>query len=718
MRARWQSVAVCVALVAAVWAVFGQTRGFEFINFDDNEYVYDNPPVKAGLTGRGVVWAFTHSHSANWHPLTWISHMLDCQLYGLNAGGHHLTNVALHAATAVLLFLVLRAMTGALWRSAFVATVFAIHPLRVESVAWIAERKDVLSGLFFMLTLWAYMRYAHGPSLRRYLPVALLFALGLMAKPSLVTLPCVLLLLDYWPLGRFQPGVTGATTLRRLFLEKIPLLALSAASGVVTTLVQGQAIGRFEVLPMGLRLENAVVSYAVYIVQVTCPARLAVAYPYPLFGLPLWEVSAAAALLAAVSAAVWKLRAHRWLPVGWLWYLGTLVPMIGLVQVGYQAHADRYTYLSQIGLYIMVAWGAAELAARWRGRWVRPALGVGGAAILAALMVAAHSQAKFWQESERLWTHTLAVTPPRGRAENSLAMAILQKGRVDEALARFRSITQRFPAYTEGYFNLAFVLMQQGQREEAIGCYRKVLELHPQMAEAHNNLGLALAQKGEWPEALAHFLKALEIEPDLVNAHNNLGLALSQQGKTDGAMAEWQKALELDPSYVKARLNLASALMDKGRIDEAIEHYRKVIESTPNDARVHFQLGQGLARKGQAREAVGQFEKALVLQPANDVVLNELAWTLATCPDAAVRNGPKALELAQKAAELSGGKDAPTLDTLAAAQAECGNFDAAVESAQRALAMAGKKGADAGLARGIRERLELYRKATPYRVPR
>ncbi len=407
MGTRWQTWAICGFLLCAVFLVFGQTVRHEFIDFDDDLYVYQNTHVTQGLTAQGIGWAFTARVANNWHPLTWLSHMLDCQLYGLNAGGHHLTNVLLHATNAILLFLLLGRMTGALWRSAFVAAVFAIHPLRVESVAWVAERKDVLSGLFFMVTLWAYVGYVrHTFSLRRYLTVALLFALGLMCKPMLVTLPCVLLLLDYWPLGRLAAkGANGAGLANdmqsprpasplRLIVEKIPLFALAVASCVVTPLAQGIAVATTEQLSLSSRVANALVSYVVYIGQVFYPLGLVPFYPHPKDGLPIGSVAGAALVLSAITIAVVVLRRRcPYLFVGWFWYVGMLVPVIGLVQVGMLAMADRYTYLPQIGLYVALTWALAELAPVWRYR--RWAYGIGASLVLLGFMGATFRQTSF-----------------------------------------------------------------------------------------------------------------------------------------------------------------------------------------------------------------------------------------------------------------------------------------------------------------------------------
>jgi hypothetical protein len=386
---RWTVLGICVFLATVILAVFGQTTGFGFVNYDDGNYVYENPEVTGGLTLKGIVWAFTHVHSGNWHPLTWISHMLDCQFYGLNPGDHHLTNILLHTVTAILLFLMLRRMTGFLWRSAFVAAMFAVHPLRVESVAWVSERKDVLSGLFFMLTIIAYVCYARNPwSSYRYGLVTLLFALGLMCKPMLVTLPFVLLLLDYWPLNR----LTGWPVPKRLIFEKLPLLGLTAMSCIITLIAQKEGVWSSDQVSLTLRFFNVLISYMAYLGKMFWPSGLAVLYPFPINGMPHWEMILAPVLLVSISAGVLFLRMTRpYLLIGWFWYLVMLLPVIGILQVGMQAMADRYTYLPQIGLYLMLTWAAADLCASWRHRGA--VIGCGATSILAALIFCAHTQA-------------------------------------------------------------------------------------------------------------------------------------------------------------------------------------------------------------------------------------------------------------------------------------------------------------------------------------
>src|SRR5437762_4869514 len=426
VTSRGTILTICLFLAAITWLVFGQTLNHEFVNYDDEIYVYENAKVTAGLSLQNAFWAFTHTVCNNWHPLTIISHMLDCQLYGQRPAGHHFTNVLLHTVAVVLLFLVLQQMTGALWQSAFVAAVFAIHPLHVESVAWVAERKDVLSGVFFMLTLLAYIRYARAPSTWRYLIVTFVFALGLMSKPMLVTVPFVLLLLDYWPFRRIadQRSHPGHQLLS-LLVEKIPLIALSAVSSTVTFLAQRGALGWTEQLPMLSRFNNAIVAYIIYMRQMFWPAGLAVFYPHPENRLPPWEISLALSVLIGITVAAVILRKKApYLITGWFWYLGMLVPVIGLVQVGWQGHADRYTYLPQIGLYIAGTWAFADLTASWRRR--RVLLGAAALLVIGALSCSASIQTSYWRNSETLFTHALAVTKHNDVAENNLGIIFLQ----------------------------------------------------------------------------------------------------------------------------------------------------------------------------------------------------------------------------------------------------------------------------------------------------
>jgi tetratricopeptide (TPR) repeat protein len=725
----------------AVALVFGQTLGHGFVSFDDNGYVYENPHVKSGLSLEGVAWAFTHSYEANWHPLTWLSHMLDCQLYDLKPWGHHLSNVLLHAAAAILLFLVLRRMTGRLWPSALVAAVFAVHPLRVESVAWVAERKDVLSGLFFMLTLAAYGRYVRRPSsLGRYLLVMLLFALGLLAKPMLVTVPFVLLLLDYWPLRRWNPSsagsvprpcsawcpgtssagtVPGALLLRssgtplRLVLEKLPLLALAAASCVATLLAQAGAIVSVAHVPMRWRIANALVSYVAYLGQFFYPAGLAPLYPHPEGAVAAWKVIGALLAITGITAAVlaWR-RRFPCLLVGWLWYLGMLLPVIGLVQVGVQAMADRYTYLPQIGLVLALAWGVADVARDWRcPRWI---CGVAASLVLLLLAGCAWRQTSYWRDTITLWTRTLDCTSRNSAAQNNLGGALYWQGRFNEAAAHFQTALEIRPDFAEAHNGLGSALLVCGHVNEAIAEFQTAVGLDPDFALAQNNLGGALARCGRFAEAIPHFRKAVETKPDYADAHYNLGLVLVDCGRADEAIAEFRTALRFKPDDAEVHNSLGSVLAGRGRITEAIAEFQKALKVDPDLADAHANLGSALAQEGDSRGAAAQWREALRLQPDDVAVLNRLAWLLATHPDGAVRNGAEAIGLARRAARLSGGRDPAILDTLAAAYAEAGRFPEAVETAQQALSLAAAAG-NWPLADALRSRLGLYGTGSAFR---
>jgi tetratricopeptide (TPR) repeat protein len=601
------TVSICLSLALLTWLVFGQTLWHDFINYDDPHYVYEDTRITGGLSISGIAWAFTHIHALNWHPLTTMSHMLDCQLYGLKAGWHHFTNVLLHTLAVILLFFALQQMTGAVWRSAFVAAVFAIHPLRVESVAWVAERKDVLSGVFFMLTLLAYASYVRLPRIARYLLVIFVFACGLMSKPMLVTLPFVLLLLDYWPLGRIKGR------LWKRVLEKIPLIALSVVSSTVTFLVQKGAVGHTEELPMFERITNAIVSYVLYIWQMLWPLKLAVFYPHPENRLPLWEIVLCLGLLICATAVAIALRKRRpYLITGWLWYLGMLVPVIGLVQVGWQGRADRYTYLPQIGLYIAATWGATELTAFYRHQ--RTILATATILVIGALTSCAWVQTSYWRDSERLFRHAAAVTTNNDVADNNLGIVFLGQGKVDEAIALLQTAA----------------------------------DLRPDNSPAHENLAKALLQKGRVAEALIHYRKLLELQPDNMEVHNIVGTVLVQQGHLAEGVDEWQKVLTVEPDNGNATSNLA--------------------------------------------------------------------WVFATSPDQSIRNGARAVQLAEQAVRISGGRIPILFRTLAAAYAESGRFPEAIQTAQRGIELANSQG-NSGLVAELQGAIALYQEQQPFRDP-
>jgi protein O-mannosyl-transferase len=919
-------------LVLVSIALYWQATGHDFVNLDDPEYVTSNVHVQSGLSWESVKWACGNTVCCNWHPLTVWSHMLDYQLFGLHPWGHHLTNLLLHALNAALVFALLHLMTGAAWRSLLVAAFFALHPLRVESVAWVAERKDLLSGFFGLLALIAYARYAqssvisnqwsvisqqssgvpaphHGlPVLRSrtaegewptdhrllitdhrllfYLLSLLFFSLGLMSKPMLVTWPFVMLLLDYWPLGRMQNAegrrqrtedggqTTGDTSTLRsppsavvlgrtsttedgqhatpvlrsgtaeggrytqhvsgltpqsqianrksqilsapqsqianhksqipfpLLVEKLPFLALSALSCVITMVVQRRAMTAVESLPLEARVANAVISYGRYLGKLFWPTDLAVYYPHP-GQWPLGQVMLAGGAILGLSVVVWVLwRRFPYLLVGWLWFLGTLVPVIGLVQVGAQAMADRYTYLPSIGVLILAVWGACELVQgkvegrrqNEEGKTMKEQPGArlhpssfilhpsphgtraqsqianrksqillwvaGGAAILLCFVLS-RQQVGYWKESETLFRHALAVTKDNWLAHINLGIALHEKGQLDAALSQLQEAARLKPNHADACSNLGVVLDEEGQTDEAIRQLQKAIRLKPDHTDAHYNLGNVLARKGQTAEAIRQFQQALRLKPDNPAARNNLGLALARQGQTDEAISQFQEALRLKPDHADAHLNLGNALAGKGQLDGAISQFQETLRLKPDYAQAHFNLGVVLAKRGQVDEAARQFQEAVRLkpdfaearnnlgylqaqhlkalgaradnldgqgncaeairfyqaalkaQPDQESALNNLAWLLATCSDAALRNGPEAVRLATRACQLTSYTQPLLIGTLAAAQAEAGDFQAAIASAERAAALASTLHLEEIAAKN-RELIQLYRQGQPF----
>ncbi len=662
------TVGIYLLLIGLSLAVFSQTIRYNFVNFDDDRYVYNAPAIQAGLTLKGIVAAFTSQHARNWHPLTTLSHMLDCQLYGLNAGGHHATNILLHTVAALLLFRLLRQMTGALWKSAIVAALFAVHPLHVESVAWVSERKDVLSAVFFFLMLDAYVRYARAASIRRYVVVTALFMAGLMSKPMLVTAPIVLLGLDYWPLRRFdqiaptrgrakiRQSASRRRIIQRLFLEKIPLLILSAGAGIVTFALQKRAAGAITPLPFLWRAENAVMSYVIYAWKTLWPTRLAVFYPHPNDTLATWQVVLAIAFVLAITCATIVFRDERpYLFTGWFWYLVMLVPVIGFVQVGEQGHADRYTYLPSIGLFLIAVWAAGDVAAMGQVRLWRGMAITGSIVMVTALASAAFTQTSYWRNSETLWTHALAVTADNDVAHNNLGYLCVDRGELNKAMSHFEAASK----------------IRSGK------------------SDPHYNLGTAFVEM-------------------------NLGDALARQGQPDEAMAHFEQAIKLQPDYAEAYYNRGNVLYAKGRIDEAITDFEKTLQLQPNHADAHTGLGNALLRRGALKEAIVHYNEAMALAPQDPHCHSNLSWVLATSSDASIRDGAKAVELARQAVSLSGGREPVFFRTLAAAYAETGRFSEAITTTKQAIMTATMQG-KAGLAHVLNEDVELYRAHVPLR---
>ena len=650
----WLVVGISTVLVLMVAAVFGQTFGFGFLHYDDNTILTANSHVLRGLSWENLRWVMTAGIGRDatdtdfWRPLSLLSHMADVSMFGLNAGWHHLVSVAIHAATSVLLFLVLRSMTGALWRSAFVAALFAIHPLHVESVAWVGERKDVLSALFFVITLGGYALYTRRIfSLWNYLLVVFLFALALMSKPMVVTLPFVLLLLDYWPLERSKTIPPW-----KLLLEKLPLFAMSASVALLTTGGPGYSVEGMASIPLSLRLANATVACMNYIQQGLYPADLVAYYPYRSL-LPLGLALSAVGVLAAISAFVFWQRSRRYLAVGWLWYLGMLVPVLGIIQTtGVVSGADHYTYLPLIGLFLGMTWLFGDLIRERNLPRSLPFL----LALLALipLSLAAHRQTSYWRNEKVLWEHALACMPDNHFAYNCHGGALFLEGKVDEAIVE----------------------------------YRKALALCPSFPLAHNLLGIALLRKGMVDEAITHFEQAFGDRSENAEAFGNLGLALSQQGRAAEAISYYRKALSLKSHDAEWHGSLGALLMQSGQFDEAGTQFREALAINPLLASTHGNYGTLLIQQGRVAEALNHLQNAVELSPDKPAFANNLAWVLATGPDPSLRDGIRALQLAKSINLRNGGSNPSTLRTLAAAYAEAGYFPEAAQTAQNARQLA------------------------------
>ena len=573
-----------LGLAVVTLAIYAQVIGHQFITLDDPTYIQENSMVNHGLTRAGLAWAFTTFHVANWHPLTWISHMVDCQLFGMNAGGHLLVNALIHAANTLLVFWFLLRTTHARWPSALVAALFALHPLHVESVAWASERKDTLSTFFGLLSLIAYVRYVEAPSSIRYVWTAITLALGLLAKPMLVTWPFVMLLLDYWPLGRWQSAKSKAQEkkLIKLILEKIPLFILVAASAVITLIAQsrGGAVRTLAHEPLALRLSNTLVSYAKYLLLTFWPNDLAVYYPLAPGGIPGWQIVGAAFLLIGITAFCFLQRKIRpYLILGWLWFLGTLVPVIGLVQVGGQTMADRYFYVPSIGLFVALVFGLADLVKSWR---VAPSLcgGISAAALL-ILATLTNVQIQRWHDSFTLFEHTLSVTPPNLRIEHNLGVALGASNRFDEAATHFE----------------------------------KALQIDPNFYDGLVAMSVTRSHQGRMPEAIEYFQAAIRLQPDTPKAHVQLAHALWEQNRDQEALEEMRRALQSAPRDADIRGDFGLALAMVGRLPEAIAQLHEALRLNPNSAENHNNLGLALLASGKARESIPEFEAALRLKP-------------------------------------------------------------------------------------------------------
>ena len=757
--ARWTVSAICVFLVAALLLVYGQVINHRFIDLGDSLCVTANPLVTSGLKPGGIFhafWGAASNETGFYTPFTTISHMVNWQFYNQfdekSAFGHHLMNGLLHGAAVILLFLTLRLITGAIWRSAFVAALFAVHPIQVESVSWVAQRGDVMGGLFLILAIGAYVRYVYRPwSLARYLTVMALFAAGLMSSPALVAFPFVLLLLDYWPLGRYSQPVYVSddgpaqqdfvTVFLRLFTEKIPFFAASFL-GFMLALVARHKVGdSLDTFSLAGRISRTIISSITGIGRVLYPGGLTVFYSHSTGGSAFLAFLMAVILLVVITGGAFFLRkSHPYLIVGWLWYLGMLLPAVGWGAGGVYAGADHYFYLPGIGLFTMIAWGMWDLCASLTRRtWIA----AGGLVVTMSVLIAcARTQCSYWHDGESLWNHALALTTDnyvaynnrglalveKGNIEDGIAdykkaieirpdyaeandnigtaliqkgnqdeaithfqkaldirpnfpqacidmgIALAQKGRADEAITYYKRALQIRPDYAEAYYNLGTVLALKSDFPEAISNFEKALEIRPYYADAHYNLGIALTNKGDFQGAISHLKKALDIKPNLAEADYNLGIAFYQSGNVDDAIIQWQKALEIQPNYVEAHFYLGIALVQQGNLDEAIAHYRKALEITPYNAQIYTNLGTTLLQKKEFASACENFSKAVELAPNDLQPRNDLAWVLATCANASDRDGTRAVDLIETAAQSYGDKFPALLRTLAAAYAEAGAF--------------------------------------------
>jgi tetratricopeptide (TPR) repeat protein len=598
-------VLICVALAFIILAVYMQAGNHQFLIYDDGVYVKNNPHVTSGITGKNIIWAFTSTDAANWHPITWLSHMADAQLYGMDPRGHHLTNVVIHTVSSVLLLLLLFRLTGSLWQSSFVAALFALHPLHVESVAWVAERKDVLCGFFWFLTLLFYSEYVAKRKPTLYFLSLFSFMLGLMSKPMLVTLPLVMLLIDFWPLNRYRFGEQGLEVCQLpggvtvLIKEKVPFFVSSFISGIVTIYAQGKGEA-LNVISFRLSVENALITYEKYILKTLWPYDLAVLYPLS-SSLPLWQAISSLLILLLVSAAVFWLGSRcPYLPVGWFWFLVTLLPVIGLIQVGVQAMADRYTYIPLIGLFIMVAWGVPDLIKGLRRRKV--ILALLSVATITASAVLTWQQLGYWRDDVSLYRHTLRVTSGNYVIHNNLGVALYSKGDLDAAIQEYREALRISPNYSDAHNNLGLALARKGYFDEAIQEYQEALRTSPNHTHAHNNLGLAFVRKGDLDAAIREYQEALRISPNYTHAHYNLGLALASKGNLDAAMQEYREAFRIDPNYPDAHYNLGLAFGIKGKLDAAIREFQEELRINPDNTKVQNNLGIALAQKRRQDE--------------------------------------------------------------------------------------------------------------------
>jgi tetratricopeptide (TPR) repeat protein len=616
---------ISILLIVVTAAIYCQVVRFDYICLDDESYITENHNLDSGITGESLRWAFTSFDCYNWHPITWISYLLDVQLYGNNASGHHLTNLILHLANTLLLFLLLARITKRNWPSAFVAAIFALHPLHVESVAWVSERKDVLSTFFLLLTMWAYVSYADKPSFKRYLIVLSAFVFGLMSKPMLVTLPLLLLLIDYWPLSRAV--VAGKKNpWKRLVLEKVPLFAITAASSIVTVVAQGDAVQTQDQVSFGIRAANAAVSYFSYILKTIWPTKLSVYYPHPLGSLSVWLVILSIVALIAITALVIRsARKHPYLAVGWLWYTVMLIPVIGLVQVGQQAMADRYTYVPMVGLLIMAAWGFPALVKRFIAGYK---LAIPALLAITAMAVLTYIQVSCWQNSTTLFKHALAATSGNSEIRCMYAGGLLRQGEVQPALVELKEALKSNPKCVEAYQFIGSIYADTGQYEDALKAFYKVLEIDPEYYMAEDRIGTTLAIQGKTDEAIEHFRKAIDIMPDWAVSHYNLANMLCSIGNLEEAEKEFRQAIKYDKFNGQAHCNLAVTLGRLGKSDEAVEQLKEALRVQPDLAEAHYYYGLVLQSQNDIDGSIEHLSRAVEVMPDMGMAHSALAIAL------------------------------------------------------------------------------------------
>ncbi len=623
---------ICILLSVLIVAVYWKIQYHEFVNYDDGRYITENKHIK-GFSKENFIWAFTKSHSANWHPITWLSHTLDIRLFGLNPKGHHLTNLVFHIANSLLLFLVFARMTGAIWKSCVVASFFAFHPINIESVAWAAERKNLLSTFFWFLTMWTYIHYVQKRNLARYSMVFLFFALGLMSKAMLVTLPFILLLLDYWPLKRFEIAhlkrlflsdvenqIENKKKLLNLILEKIPLLFLAVGSCIVTLSAQklAGAIVSIESVSSATRISNAMVSYLRYLEKMVWPTDFSVFYPYPIDELYIWKGLVSGFFLTGITIVILRLiKKTPYLSFGWFWYLGTLIPVIGLVQVGQQGMADRYAYIPLIGIFIIIAWGLPDLLKHFHFK--KPLLLFLVLIFFSVLMRLSWVQLHYWQNSEKLFNHAIEVTdkkyPSFVGIYNNLGVVLNKQLKFKEAMVHLKSAVKLQPTYSEAHNNLGNALSGLNRFREANIYYKEAIRLNPNYPEAHNNLANSLSKQLRLDEAIIYYKKAIQLKPEYYEAHFNFGVTLNKWNHSEQAIGYLEEAIRLNPNFTKARLSLGNILRQKYKFKTAIHHFQTIIKMNPNHAIAHNSLGSALAEQGNFEQAIVHFHTSITINP-------------------------------------------------------------------------------------------------------